>query len=90
MIAIDVLRVIEFVCQVLSLRLAFVFSVTSWGRSEKRNKAVKGHPASKHLRWLAVDIVLDDPFRKADFIAGCGFIGLKALDEGDHVHVQVK
>lgn len=34
-------------------------SVTSWGRTEKRNQRVGGVDGSHHLDWLAVDVVYD-------------------------------
>lgn len=36
-------------------------SVISWGRSQKRNEEVGGHPDSFHMSWLAADVVFDEP-----------------------------
>lgn len=35
-------------------------SVTSWGRTERRNERVGGVDGSHHLDWLAVDVVYDN------------------------------
>lgn len=64
------------------------FSVTSWYRSVKRNAKVGGHPQSKHLVGLGLDIVLDDPKDKPTIIKMLNAFGLSALDEGDHLHIQ--
>ena len=64
------------------------FSVTSWFRSAKRNAQVGGHPKSKHLVGLGLDIVLDDPKDKPKMVETLRAIGLSALDEGDHLHIQ--
>lgn len=66
------------------------FSVTSWGRTEKRNTLVKGHPASRHMDWLAVDVVLDHPEEHHGLMEDAMALSLKALNEGDHIHIQVK
>lgn len=80
-----------FVECVRGLRCGYDFSVTSWWRSVKRNRAVGGHPKSKHLRGLAVDVVLDSPAAdKEGFVTDCVGLGLKAIDEGDHIHVQIR
>lgn len=61
--------------------------LTSWWRSPAHNARVGGHPRSRHLRGTAVDVVLSAGFRRA-FIEDAEWVGLRALDEGDHVHVQ--
>ena len=81
---------LDFAAIILELALHFKFSVTSWGRTAKRNKAVGGHPASRHLRWLAVDVVLDNAKDKPFFLKVITEAGLSFLDEGDHIHVQTK
>ncbi len=64
------------------------FSVTSWGRSLIHNKQEEGAEFSAHPCWLGVDGNLDDARNKPAFIRRCGQVGLKVLDEGDHLHVQ--
>ena len=36
-------------------------SCISWGRSQKRNTSVGGHPDSFHMLWLAADLTFDTP-----------------------------
>ena len=64
------------------------FSVTSWGRTPYRNKAVGGKPGSKHLGWLAVDLVEDPQTDRQGLIQDLHMIGFGVVDEGDHLHVQ--
>jgi hypothetical protein len=63
-------------------------SVTSWGRTLSRNKKVGGKPASKHLRFLAVDVVYDKrpPLKEANEAAAAQ--GLLLIRESDHDHLQ--
>lgn len=84
------MRFINFTIAALTLRGLFPFSVTSWIRSEKRNKEVGGLVNSYHLFGLAVDVVLDNPADKGRFIKAAKQLGLDAIDEGDHVHVEVR
>jgi hypothetical protein len=71
--------------------MRFPFSVTSWGRTAQRNARpeIAGKPNSRHLLWLAVDVVLDDPAKEADFMTEARRLGLGCLNERDHIHVQV-
>lgn len=80
---------IAFCLEIDSLSAMFDFSVVSWFRTKSRNAAVGGHPQSKHLRGLAVDVVLNQGITKAAFIREANISGLTAIDEGDHIHVQV-
>ena len=86
----SMISVVTFITTVLNLRVEFAFSVTSWIRSEIRNKEVGGLATSYHLLGLAVDVVLDSPADKAGFIKDAKRLGLDVIDEGDHVHVEVK
>jgi len=63
-------------------------SITSWGRTAKRNKAVGGVAESAHLLWIAADVVYDTPLDQAHRIALASRLGLKLIDEGDHDHLQ--
>ena len=81
----------EFVEKVVTLLEIYPGSVTSWFRSHKRNKEVGGGRASWHLAGLAVDIVLDDmeESHRISMVQRARRIGLDAIDEIDHVHLEV-
>jgi len=81
---------IEFLQLILTLKVRYKFSVTSWIRSPKRNRAKGGSSNSRHLLGLAVDVVLDNKSDKYQFKKECTRLGLKWLDEGDHIHVQTQ
>ena len=63
-------------------------SVKSWIRSEQHNAAEGGVPDSWHLDGLAADITTDDPSRKPFLIVDAAKLGLDAIDEGNHVHIE--
>jgi len=62
--------------------------VTSWWRSPEFNRLVSGHPWSQHLVGFAIDLQVleEDPFRIRKRLED---IGLTAIVEEGHVHVQV-
>jgi len=70
------------------LRLVVAFSVTSWGRTWKRNRGVGGRGDTEHVGWRAVDVVPDDPSLRPLAEEWCGRLGLVLVDEGDHWHLQ--
>lgn len=78
----------DFYVLIFALCRIFGGSTTSGIRSIKRNILVGGVPDSKHLTGFGVDIVLDDPKKRVAFIAAVEAVGLRAIDEGDHMHVQ--
>lgn len=80
--------IFDFMCKILSLRVEFPFSVTSWIRTEKRNNVVGGKGDSFHLAGLGIDIVLDNPGDNRRLIARAKRYNLDAVDEGDHVHLE--
>lgn len=80
--------IFTFIHAVLCLGLRFDFSVTSWLRSKERNKAVGGSRDSNHMTAMAVDVVLDGGEDTISFKLTANKLGLKALDEGDHLHLQ--
>ena len=86
----DIQSPMVFAATVLDLRRRWAFSVSSWGRTVKHNasETVKGHPKSKHLWWLGLDVVLDDPGEVELFMEDARRSGLYPTDEGDHVHLQ--
>ena len=78
----------KFVDAVLTLQSEFDFSVTSWFRTKKRNKGVGGSGESFHLCGLGVDCVLDIPDDQDPFIKRARRLGLDAIFEGDHIHLE--
>jgi hypothetical protein len=81
-------QVLDFVKRVLRIRLKWDFSVTSWGRTSKRNTFIHGVPGSLHMVWGAVDVVLDDQQKNVEFEKDCSAVGLQAIYEQDHYHLQ--
>jgi len=81
---------LEFAGHVLTLRARFSVSISSWGRTEKHNRAVKGEANSRHLSFEAVDCVLDNEKDKAAFTEMAERLGLKVVPESDHIHIQTK
>lgn len=79
---------IVFASSCLIICVRWFASVTSWGRTYKRNSFVKGVAGSHHLDWLGMDVILDDQKKDIDFEKDCAKIGLQALYEGDHYHLQ--
>lgn len=82
--------VFDFVHAVILLGLRYRFSVTSWLRSPLHNVEVGGQPTSYHLVALAVDIILDKGEDVDAFKTEAARLGLSALDERDHIHLQPK
>lgn len=81
-------NIFEFIHAVIILGLRFRFSVTSWLRSPAHNTAVGGSANSWHMDALAVDVVLDAGEGVDSFKREADRLGLLALDEGDHIHLQ--
>ena len=79
---------IEFAEACVFVCLKYRASVTSWGRTEKRNHSIGGAPRSFHLNWLGMDVVLDDQKKDHAFEKDCVIFGIIALYEGDHYHLQ--
>ncbi len=79
-----------FTEHVLTLKGCYQFSITSWFRTKRRNTEVGGRDDSFHLLGLAVDVILDNPADKARFIQAAKRLGLDAIDENDHIHLEVK
>jgi hypothetical protein len=80
--------VMKFIESVLCLRTKWAFSVMSWGRTIEHNKEVGGVDSSLHLLWLGLDIVLDVMKREPGFEGDAKKVGLVALFEVDHYHLQ--
>ena len=81
---------IDFAMGCMLVSLKWRASVTSWGRTEKRNAFIQGVPGSFHLNWLGMDVVLDDQKKDLAFEKDCGILGVTALYEKDHYHLQPK
>ena len=64
-------------------------SVTSWGRSDKRNQSVGGIPNGPHTWWLGADIVYDDAVPNILALQSeATRLGLKVIREPGHDHIQ--
>jgi len=79
-----------FLTKVLTLRLRHDFSITSWIRTPKHNIEVGGVLKSFHPLGLAVDCTLDNPANTQDLIRDAKRLGLDAIPESDHVHLEPK
>jgi hypothetical protein len=82
--------ILKFCALVITLRSKWQFSVTSWGRTVKHNKDVGGVEGSDHLMWVGMDVILEPMEKNLDFEKDAGKIGLMALFEKDHYHLQIK
>ena len=81
---------IEFATRCIFICFKSKASVTSWGRTDKRNTFVNGVPGSYHLIFLGMDVILDEQKKDLAFEKDCAILGLQALYEGDHYHLQPK
>lgn len=79
----------HFLETMMAIDALYPFSVTGGKRTHKRNALVGGVTKSRHLLWLAMDVVLDESEQAQDFVAECTRQGLLALIESNHIHVQV-
>lgn len=80
----------EFAEAVATYCLIHGGSITSWGRTTLRNKAVGGVPGSSHRFWRGADVVYDstDVWKDPNRIEYARRLGLKIIAEGDHDHLQ--
>ncbi|ALN79510.1 D-Ala-D-Ala carboxypeptidase family metallohydrolase [Lysobacter antibioticus] len=62
--------------------------ITSTLRTPERNAQVGGVPNSQHLRGTAADFTVPPEQRQA-FIQAARQQGFEAIDEGDHVHLEL-
>lgn len=63
-------------------------SMTSGVRSAERNAQVGGQPNSQHLSGTAADYAVPAN-QKPAFISRARQLGYQAIDEGDHIHLQL-
>lgn len=63
-------------------------TLTSLVRTPEKNKAVGGKPNSQHLRGTAGDYVVPTDEKPA-FKKRAAEMGYVAIDEGDHIHLQL-
>lgn len=63
-------------------------SMTSGTRTAQRNAEVGGQPNSQHLRGTAADYAVP-PQLKPAFVSRAKQLGYQAIDEGDHIHLQL-
>lgn len=80
----------DFSQKVAVLCLRHNCSVTSWFRTDMFNEMIDGSsPSSQHLLGLAVDIVPDEEDDWDVVMLDARRLGLIAIPEIDHIHVQV-
>ena len=72
----------------MALAGQYDFRETSGYRSAAGNTKVGGVPFSAHRFWLGQDVILDIPGQFEEFKEAARRLGLLAIDEGDHVHIQ--
>jgi hypothetical protein len=63
-------------------------TMTSGARSAERNAQVGGQPNSQHLNGTAADYAVPAN-QKPAFISRARQLGYHAIDEGDHIHLQL-
>lgn len=63
--------------------------LSSWYRDPVHNAGVSRYSTSAHIAGLAIDLVVPSDQGRADLVMRSRWAGLGALDEGDHVHLQL-
>lgn len=79
---------VQLLIAVLVVARATDVSISSFLRTPERNEAVGGRPNSLHLVGLAVDLV-GEPATLGRVASIWRAIGLDAIDEGDHLHLEL-
>lgn len=74
---------------VKSLAGQFSGQVSSLQRTPEHNARVGGVANSQHISGTAGDVVIPDPAARRQFMDAVRAKGLEAIDEGDHVHVEL-
>ena len=78
----------DFLSALMALAGRFSFRETSGYRSKAGNTAVGGVQYTSHQFWLGRDVLLDSGENREEFIEAAKRLGLRPLDEGDHIHLQ--
>jgi len=79
---------LDFIMAVVFLSYKYRGSVSSWGRTLKHNTDVGGVSDSWHMLWLGCDVVLDEMKKNKAFVDDAKALGLRAIWEKDHYHLQ--
>lgn len=87
--AINAGRLCAFALITAQLCDTYQASVTSWKRTPARNADLGGRADSFHLDGLAADLELDDGTQAPALVEEARALGLDAVDEGDHVHIEL-
>ncbi len=78
----------DFLTAKMQLAARYEYRETSGYRAAMPNAAAGGVHFSAHLFWLGVDVILVHPEETTEFIEAARRVGLRVLDEGDHLHLQ--
>jgi hypothetical protein len=79
----------EFATKARTYCLEVHASVTSWGRTAQHSNAVGGFTGDPHTRWLAIDVVYDDPTLPVETRRAAATVrGLQLIVEATHDHLQ--
>lgn len=78
----------DFAQKIVSICFEYHCSVTSWVRTVKRNTVVGGHSRSRHMTGYGIDLVPDNWDDAQAIVSKAHQLGLSALNEGDHIHIQ--
>jgi hypothetical protein len=68
---------------------AYPISISSWWRSDACNKLKGGNERSFHLEGLGADILPDKESDRVPIVKLAHDLGLDAVDEGTHIHVEL-
>ena len=80
----------DFIEKILILCYKYQGSVSSWGRTREHNTDVGGVHNSFHMLWLGIDVVFKPMVKNVEFEQDADLLGLQAIFEGDHYHLEPK
>lgn len=78
----------DFLAAKMQLAARYEFRETSGYRCALDNAAVGGVHYSAHQYWVGTDIIPRGDIDRKELIEAARRLGLFALDEGDHIHLQ--